>query len=248
MNENRSPAGFFEPTIWSTILKAKQDDEDTRRAAMERLLGRYRQPILRHIEASLSGDSRTRERAEDLTQEFIQQCLRLDFLKKVDPQQGLFRTFIKTCIRNFLRDQHARESAGKRGGGLCPLSLDQTDDEGNRLLDPAGPGATTESILDREWALSVMLRAMDALKRECIAARRKELFEALQGHLGSAPNRSSAAEIAGRLGMSEGAVHTATSRLKTRLGDLIREEIRQTVGTEQDWREELRYLIDLLGR
>lgn len=241
---NPGPAGFFEHTIWSTIIKAQMGGEATRLAALERLLTRYRQPILRHIQ---SCQDCSREKAEDLTQEFICQCIRLDFLRQVNPEQGRFRTFVKTCVRNFLRDAHVRETAAKRGGGQTPLSLDETDGEGNPLVEAATPPRLPETQPDREWALNVLDRALAELKRECEAAGRGELFETLRGHLGHAPEPATAVQLAARLGMKEGTVHTAMSRLRRRLGELINEEVRQTVGTQDDWRAELRYLVELLG-
>jgi len=245
---NPVTTGFFEKTIWSTVLKAKGTDEKERAAALGRLLERYRRPIFRHILASLSGERRTPENAEDLTQEFIQQCLRLEFLKEVGPEQGRFRTFVKTCVRNFLRDQHVRESAQKRGGGHSPLSLDEADEDGNPVLDPAGKELSLESVLDREWALNVVERALEVLERECAAARRAGLFQALKGHLGRAPEPGTAKELGAKLGMSEGAVNTAMNRMRGRLAEQIREEVRQTVGPNENWREELKYLIELMDQ
>jgi hypothetical protein len=167
MNAKQNSAGFFEQTIWSTVLKAKAGEEQTRAAALERLLTRYRQPILRHIQACQGCSP---EQAEDLTQGFLHQCLRLDFLSHVSAEHGRFRTFIKTCIKNFLRDQHVRERAAKRGGGQAPVSLDETDGEGNRVLDPATRAATPDVVLDREWALNVLNCALETLRHECMAA------------------------------------------------------------------------------
>jgi RNA polymerase sigma-70 factor (ECF subfamily) len=244
MNEQQDSVGFFDQTIWSTIIKAKTGGEETKLAALGRLLTRYWQPILHHIQA---GQHCTPEQAKDLTQEFIQQCIRLDFLKQVSPQHGRFRTFVKTCIKNFLRDQHVKAAAAKRGGGNVPISLDETDEDGNPLVDATAPNTSPETILDREWALSVLEGALEMLKHECKAARRGDLFEALKGHLGRASEAGTAAQIAVRLGMNEGTVHTAMSRMRKRLGELISEEVRQTVGTQEDWRQELKYLVELLG-
>ena len=55
-------------------------------------------------------------------------------------------------------------------------------------------------------------------------------------------------EIGVKFGMSEGAVKMAASRMRVRLKELVREEILQTVANEQDWHEEVRYLIQLFGR
>jgi RNA polymerase sigma-70 factor (ECF subfamily) len=244
-SESGSPGGFFEATLWSTIIKAKDGDESTRSAAMDRMLARYRQPILRHIQDCQRCEP---EQAEDLCQGFLTQCLRLDFLKRVAPEHGRFRTFIKTCIGNFLRDEHVRASAQKRGGGQTPESLDATDEDGHRLVDPADVPTDPGLVLDREWALQVLDRAMERLRRESATSLRASTVEALEGHLGRAPDAGTAEAIGARLGAKVGTVHVAMSRTRGRLGELIREEIRQTVGTEEDLREELSYLIELLGR
>lgn len=246
-NAQGSP-GFFEATIWSTILKARDGDEATRLAALDRLLTRYRQPIYRHIHASLRGDQRTPENAEDLTQGFIAQCLRLEFLKNVQPEKGRFRTFIRECIQRYLRDRHVEAAAAKRGGGRPVASLDDVDEEGRARFDPPGACESPEVLMDRAWAEAVLDRAMEALARECRAARQGTLFEALQGQLGRSTPPGTAADVGARLGMKEGAVHVALHRMRGRLGELILQEILPTVADEAEAREELRYLIELVGR
>ncbi|MCP5521843.1 MAG: sigma-70 family RNA polymerase sigma factor [Verrucomicrobiales bacterium] len=236
---------FFEATVWSTILKAQGSEDTEREAALERLLKRYRGPILLHIQTV---QRCAPEQAEDLTQEFFLQGLRLEFLKDVSPDKGRFRTFIKRCVGNFLRDRHVRESALKRGGGQVPLSLDQTDEDGRRMLDPAAPEDRLEMALDRAWALSVLEHATEGLREEYREKGQEELFSAMEGQLGGVAGQPSAAEVGKRLGMKEGAVHTAMHRMRARLGERIREEVRQTVRSEDDWREELKYLVELLGR
>ena len=248
MGEPQTTKGFYGvKTLWSTIIKIQEGDEATRRAALERLATRYRQPILLYIQAGLPEDRR--QDAEDVTQDFIYKRLLADyFFQKVNPERGRFRTFVRECVANFLSEKHKEWRAKKRGGGQVPASLDETDGEGNRLVDPAGPTLPPHAIVDVEWAKKVLGNALEALERECVDARRGELFHALKGHLGRVPEASTAAEIGSRLGMKEGAVHTAVSRLRKRLGVLISEEVQQTVGTQEDWREELKYLVGLVGQ
>src|SRR5436309_272570 len=118
--------GFFDQTGWTTVLQAKGGTETTRLAALERLLTRYRRPILLEMQCR----ARCPEiEAEELTHQFIHNCLRRDFLKNVEPEKGRFRSFIKACISNFLRDLH-REKAAQPS----QVSLDETDEEGHRLL------------------------------------------------------------------------------------------------------------------
>ena len=96
MHTKQDSAGFFEHTIWSTVLKAKAGDEQTRAAALERLLTRYRQTILRHIQAC---QGCCHEQAEDLTQGFLHQCLRLDFLTRLSILGSYFDYFPGTGSR-----------------------------------------------------------------------------------------------------------------------------------------------------
>jgi len=239
-----SSPSFFAVTSWKTVLQARQDDPDGR-AALERLLLRYYGPIHRIIQLQQRCGP---EQAEDAAQEFIKECLRRDFLKEVGPDKGRFRTFIRRCLEYFLRDQHVKAAAQKRGGGEAPLSLQQTDDEGHPLLDPAAPAEDPGTLLDREWARLVVEQALLRLEAECRVARRAELYRELKDQLTSAGEPASAAGVAARLGLSEGAVNVARHRLRQRLGELIAEEVQGTVGEEGDWREELQYLMQLVWK
>jgi RNA polymerase sigma-70 factor (ECF subfamily) len=57
----------------------------------------------------------------------------------------------------------------------------------------------------------------------------------------------SQAEAAAQLGISEGAIKVAIHRLRKRFRDLVKAEIAQTVSSEQEVREELRYLIEVVS-
>ena len=238
-----SAPSVFGFTSWKTVLEARRDDPDGR-AAMERLLRRYYAPIHRIIQLQQRCGP---GHAEDLAQEFLGDCLRRDFLRDVGPDKGRFRTFIRRCLQNFLRDQHAKAAAQKRGAGEAPLSLQVADEEGQALLDPAAEIEDPGLLLDREWARQVVASALAALERECVNARRADLYRELKGQLAASQEAASAAWIGARLGLSEGTVNVARHRLRQRLGELIVEEIKETVGNDGDWREELQYLMRLVG-
>jgi len=234
-----TPRPFFDQTSWGTVLEAKGGEEALRHAALERLLSRYRKPIMLELRQRTRCGS---DEAEELTHQFLHNCLRRDFLKNVDPTKGRFRSFIKRCIINFLRDLH-REQAGRPQA----ISLNETDEQGRTLLDPPAPTARLENEMDVQWARQVVALSLDRLERECILARRGALFTHLKPLLqGDTPGQSYAS-LAESLTMNEGAVRTAAHRLRQRLGEIIEEEIKQTLASNEDWREELRYLLDLLG-
>ncbi len=227
------------------MLKAKADEGGVKQAALERLFQCYRKPIVRAIQARQRCDEAA---AEDLAHDFIAQCLRRDFLRNVQPGLGRFRSFIQKCLTRFLQDQHKHDSADKRGGGLAPLSLDETDEAGTLAFEPPAETAPLDASMDWAWADQILEEAFARLERECVAARRSTLFQTLKSQLGRAEDNASLAEIAVRLGLTEGAVKVALHRLRKRLGELIAEEVKQTVANQAEWRDELRYLLDLLGR
>ena len=240
-----SGKGFFEKTLWSTILKAKATDEQTRQAALERLLGRYRRPIIRHIQHSQRCDE---SKAEDLAHEFIQHWIRKEILKDLSPDHGRFRTFIKACINNFLIDYHRKENTGKRKPESGIESLDQLDADDSPVHQLVSPGPGPEWEMDRAWAESVLQSALAELERECQAARRGSVFSTLKSALGGDPEAEAYTVIAAKLGITVENVKITVHRLRKRLGELIREEVKQTVGSEEDAQEELRYLIQLMGK
>jgi DNA-directed RNA polymerase specialized sigma24 family protein len=235
---------FAEATAWSTVMAARGADEDARLAALERLFARYRRPICLEFQARKRC---AEDEAEESAQQFIHDCLRRDFLRAVDPSKGRFRTFIQACVTNFIRDERDKATAAKRGGGQEAQSLDETDEEGRRLIDPSVQSEPLEITLDRHWAHHLVSLAMERLEGECVAARRRVVFTTLRPFLQTDPENGTYAAVALKLGMKEGAVRTATSRLRQRFRELLEEEIRATTGTDGDWREELRYFLEVLG-
>ena len=226
---------FYPTSGWRTILAARDDF-----AALERLMARYRPPILLEMQSRVRCD---RAQAEDLTQEFIRVWLRRDFLKNIDPRKGRFRSFIKACVVRFLIDRHRHKASEPELS-----SLDATNDQGQRITDPPSEALSPEISIDLAWARQVLVLALAHLEQDCINARRGVLFTRLHPFLDGDPQGDSYAAAAIDLGMNEPALRTAVHRMRKRLGELIKEEIKENVGPDEDWQEELRYFLDLLGR
>lgn len=239
-----SPDGFYPPTIWSTILTAREGDEASRLAALGRLLTRYRPPVLREIQCRRRCSE---EQAEELAQEFfVSKCLRENFLTNVSQEKGSFRAFLRTCIKNFLEEMRRQGEALKRGGGAGHVSLQDTDEEGRKLCDPPASQSPPDEVIDREWARRLFEISLGRLKEECVRALRGPIFDALKSRLANDDGTEGLREIAGELNMTEGAVRVALHRLRQRLGEIIAEEVKATAGTHGDWKEELRYLAGLM--
>lgn len=186
--------------------------------------------------------------AEEMAHEFLAHWIRKDLLKTVSPEKGKFRTFIKRCIGNFLIDLARKRQALSNAPQRGLVSLDETNGLGVPLIQPVESGMDPGSQLDVYWARELFSSSLGQLERECRESRRGKLFDALKPSLCHDSEAPTHEDTAKQLGTTEGAIKVAVHRLKQRLGEIIREEVQQTVGEGQDWEEELRYLIQLLGK
>jgi RNA polymerase sigma-70 factor (ECF subfamily) len=84
---------------------------------------------------------------------------------------------------------------------------------------------------------------LSRLREECRATGKTQLFDELKGVLSGEESERTYAEMAARLGMTEGAVKAALHRLRQRYGTLLREEIAQTVTSPEEIDEEIRHLF-----
>lgn len=239
-----SAQNFFDQTGWSTIREAQCYDPKIREEARERLLTRYRRPILKEI-------SQTAERAlgdpEDLTQQFLHEALKRDFLMGAHPSRGRFRAWVKACIANFLNDQRDRMMAIKRGEGKRPGSLDETNEEGDRLYDPPDPKVPVPGAgLDREWALEVFTLALSALEAKFVSRKRGPIYQALKPWLAGDPANGQYAAVAASTGIKEGTLRVTVERMRNDLHELIKREVKQTVSDTESWEDEVHYLMELL--
>ena len=104
-----------------------------------------------------------------------------------------------------------------------------------------------EAAFDRQWARTILSRALNRLRNEHAARRKESLFEALAPFLEGADANEYEA-VAARLGMKKGAVAVAVHRMRGRLQELLRAEVLQTVGSRADAETELRELLETLAR
>jgi len=83
-----------------------------------------------------------------------------------------------TSLKFFVADEKDRRHADKRGGGaVLPLELSSSEDRYQR--EPAHY-ETPERIFGRRWALSVLERVVERLRKEFVQHGRPEHFERLK--------------------------------------------------------------------
>lgn len=222
--------GAFQTTRWSLIL-ASRDVTREGAAALDQLCRIYRSPVLAYVRhRGYAGDQ-----AEDLTQSYFAHLLDRGIVHRADPARGPFRAFLLGSIRNFLANMRDAERAQKRGGGAAAVEIDEST-----ALAPEGD--TPEAAFDREFALTLLRRAMQALEREAREAGRLDQFRALKPFIVEAPDADDYAKVAERLGQRRNTVAVAIHRLRERLRQLVRVELAETVASPEDVQSELEVL------
>ena len=231
----------FVTTHWSVVLTAGRRETTRARAALESLCQTYWYPLYAYVRRR----GYSPEDARDLTQAFFVRLLERQSLANADPDRGKFRSFILGAMNHFLADERAKSLTQKRGGGHEILSLDLMAAEERFDLEPAD-NATPDKAFDKQWAAAllneVLNRLEDAYRRDGKLSLFIELKQTLMGTRESQPY----AVLAKRLSMNEGAIRAAVHRLRKRYRELLRDEIANTVSSQEEVNEELRYLFSVL--
>ena len=169
-----------------------------------------------------------------------------EYLQKLRHQEGKFRSVLLAYVKNFLLEQRRRGHAQKRGGGCEFISLNQPMAEEGYHLEPVDE-LTPIEVFDRRWAQRILQMALDRLRQEYGTRGEAALFDILQDYQPRAPGGRSYAQLGEDLGMTEGAVKGAVHRMRQRHGELLREEIAQTVTRPEEINEELLHFRALLA-
>jgi RNA polymerase sigma-70 factor (ECF subfamily) len=242
MTESR-PAAAFPTTRWSRVLTAGDRADPAACDALAELCAAYWYPLYAFVRRR----GHSSDEAVDLVQGTFLNLLDRNGLASVVPERGRFRSFLMAVCIHHLADQRDRDRAVRRGGGRAPIAFDRLAAEGRYAAEPAD-GLTAVGLFERRWATNLLDRALERLEAEAAAAGKAALTSSLLPTLAGGRSESSLAVIAGELGMTEGAVKTAASRLRKRYGAILREEIALTLADPADVEEELKALFDALGR
>lgn len=220
---------MFETTKWSLVARAGGQAEGSRKA-LETLCETYRPAVVKwFLYQGLGSDV-----ADDLTQGFFAKLLEGNMLHVADAERGRFRTFLSSSLRNFYYHQLEKEGAQKRGGGAQHVAYEQTL-QGTAENSP-------EQVFDQYFAKIVIARALRRLASESKRARKPELFQHLQHYLVESPDAEDYERLEHKLNMRRNTIAVAVHRLRKRLRELTREELRETVSDDRNLDSELRAL------
>ncbi|MFK7820618.1 MAG: RNA polymerase sigma factor [Planctomycetaceae bacterium] len=236
----------FATTRWSLVQAAGNEDQSLSESAYQQALGElctsYWFPVYAHCRRKGAQP----DDAEDQTQEFFARILNGNLIQSADPDRGRFRSYLLTALDHFVANEYRKGQAAKRGGGAKHVAIDVADAESRIGVQPA-TNLTPEDEFEKRWAIVMLSTVYDSLQGEQTDDSRRRMFDELRDFL---PGNSEVpyAVVADKLKMSAGAVKVAIHRLRKRFGQLLRNEIAQTVASVDEVDDEIRRLQIALGK
>jgi RNA polymerase sigma-70 factor (ECF subfamily) len=234
----------FHDTRWTLVARSCGSDAAAQ-GALSELYAAYYAPVV----VFLRRDGREEDVARELAHDFFARLLEGGAMEGADPERGRFRSYLLAAVKRFAADQRERAGALKRGGGCEHVSLQsgRTDTEPGLQVEDAQVMAPNAAF-DREWAVTLLARALVSLERTLGEEGKAEHFAVLKPWLTTGLDDQSQAAAAAQLGISEAAVKVAIHRLRQRFREAVRGEIAQTVSNPEVVEEELEALRAALRR
>ena len=208
-------------------------------AALNTLFTIYRRALL----AYLGGRKFAEQEPNDIVQEFCASLLRRKFLRSVCRGKGKFRSFLLTCLKRHLIDMLRKRRI--RTESLDELMLKSLE-EGTALPEAFQTLPKPDQEFTKSWLMTIVENAWNQIEDEATRKATLQLVKDLRPVLWHEENAPSYAEIGNKLGMREGSVRVAASRIRKRWKGAIKNEIMETVASQKDLQEEQGYLMWLL--
>jgi len=224
------------------VLAAKQADTTRAHDALAKLCSSYWYPLYAYVRRR----GHSSHDAQDLTQAFFTQLLERQSLNHADPTLGRFRSFLLASMNHFLTNEWKKAGAQKRGAGLQHVSLDWAAAEKRYDLEPVDR-SSPDKAYEKQWAMTLLDRALKVLEEEYRHDHRPQLFSALKHTLVGSRESQPYDKLAAEFGITEAAVKVAVHRLRKRYRELIRAEIADTVASATDIDTEMRHLLAVLA-
>ncbi|MCE9518629.1 MAG: sigma-70 family RNA polymerase sigma factor [Verrucomicrobia bacterium] len=235
-------AAPFHTTRWTRVCLAKADSDDGRRALAD-LCDAYYEPVVAYLRSVL----RDSDAARDMSHAFFAEVLEGGAIHTADPERGRFRFYLLGAVKHFVAHRREADKRLRRGGGVPPLSLDAESPESPALNVADDAQLSPEAAFDRQWAVTVLARAMDALQAGCAAEGKSGLFDRLRPWLLGESDYGDQAPVAEALGLSAAAMKVTVHRLRHRFRQYVKEEIAGTLKDKAAVEDEMRSLLAALG-
>jgi DNA-directed RNA polymerase specialized sigma24 family protein len=236
----------FASTRWTMVLGAGDSAAASAQAlgALSELCQIYWRPLYAFLRKQGYG----LDDAQDLTQGFFAHLIESRAYERADREKGRFRSFLLGVLKHFIADVRDRGQAAKRGEGMILEKLDENAIAEAEAQIARATKWPADEVYDREWAASLLRRAIDRLGQESALAGKAELFGYLKPFL-SAVEESTLPyeEMSRRSHRPVTTLRSDAARLRARYRAILREEVRGTLVQAADVDDELRHLCRVLS-
>ena len=231
----------FRTTRWSIVAATHDPAAESVRRALSQLCEQYWFPVYGFVRSK----GYTAEDASDLTQSFFVEVLQRGVFQSADAQRGKLRSYLLKSIQNHLISSHRTEQSTKRQPANRIVSINLLSGE-QRLLCQAYKDESPERIFDLDWAMQLLQQTMTRLQNETREKWGRVQTDLITKFLLPEPGDPTLSSIANRIEISETALKVRIHRLRRRYGEILRDEIAQTLESESSVDDELKYLFSLL--
>lgn len=229
----RQTLSRFPTTSWTQIRRAESSAED-----FQALLAAYWSPCY----AYLRRKGHQEADALDYTQGFLAKVLeKLGVFKYADQERGRFRSYLSSCLDNFVMDE-LRRTEGRDGNRPRFVPRDP------ELLKAAEPREQDdpERAFERQWATTILGIALKRLEDEYCAAGHERLWQVFEARM-VAQDPVPVEDLVRSLGVADGTkIHSMLQSAKRRYQAILREEVARTVDEPAEVENELARIRDFL--
>jgi RNA polymerase sigma-70 factor (ECF subfamily) len=237
-----TPSARFPTTAWSCIEAARDPQHPKFVLAVNRLISAYWRPVYRFFRRKYP----TGTDHEGLTQQFFLTLVTKGWVARADQTRGHFRDFLRTILKRYAFDQIVRAPQQDQFEQRF-VSIHSLMEDSDRAYEPPDK-ETPEEAFDRAWKDALLKTVRSNLEDHYAEAidpeerRRFAIFSALH-FVERDEDRPTQEALAERFGISRDQVRYAVELVRKRAERLLRQEIRDQVGTDVDVEEEIGKLV-----
>ena len=231
MNElqqtNTTGPSAFPPTMWTQVIKVRDDNatEDEQLLILNKLCKTYWQPLFQF--ARRLGNAP--DYAQDLTQGFFVHLLQKNVFAMAEREKGKLRTLLLTAFNNYIRGEHQKSVAQKRGGMEGILSLDELEGAETSYLLETDEKASPEAIYDKRWALELLSAAADSLAQRYAESGKPDHYRSLRQFIAVSGNENSYSIEAEKLGIRVDYYRVLVQRFRTEFRKALTQQVKETL-------------------
>ena len=227
------------------MVRAAQDRESPAYlAAMNRCIAAYWRPVFYFVRAK----GYALHQAEDLTQGFFLRFCERGWIERADQHRGRFRTFLLTILTRFLADKSDRRAPRQEAFDNRLVTVSALMGDSERTYEPPDH-RTPEEIFMQQWASAVVAQVQRCLESWCDEQGRPDwyrMFCQVYFPVSGSPRITQQA-LADQLHLTRDQVRYGLEAVNRRFVELLRAEVAEQVGPDDDLDMEIRELESLLA-